>query len=121
MCRHTIKPNFNTMKFNTMSNFVEKFNTLFLSSDLMSLKLFCKCEWNSFVFIAKPKPETPSVKETLRQPITAELLVEYVSCKKLDQDSFKKEFEVRTVLIRTTASGIDLDMKLYSWADSTRR
>ena len=54
--------------------------------------------------------------EILRQPITAEHLVDYVSHKKLDQDGFKKEFEVRIILFRTVFSDIDFEMETIAFA-----
>ena len=47
------------------------------------------------------------MKEILRQQITAERLADYVSRKKLEQDGFKKEFEVTTVLFRTASCVVD--------------
>lgn len=75
-----------------------------------------------FCFIAKPKPGTISNqvatsdrkkdKDTLRQPIRADILVDYVARKISDQGSLKQEFEVSSASLRNSASAIDLDIEL---------
>lgn len=78
------------------------------------MSVLCLC------FIAKPKPGTlsnqvttnDSKKETLRQPIRADSLVDYVARKISDQGGLKQEFEVSGVLLKPNAVAIDLDKEL---------